>query len=367
MSLSEIIKIVLGEKVNYSLYELVNGVDKNLPSDLTTHNSSTNNLEILRMFQYMRIIDLVNIFLGTFTNQVYPDEQITPTTEQTQITKSKLKTSLAKSFNQILNKNSNKTLYSLLLLNKLNIFYRSTQNMQNQTVLIDIRVYNFFQDMAQYFYEYYNNQDNHLLDQIKQLYINIFEHLNIPNNRKVSYIYQKFLAIYGSFIIEQQANPYKDLFDANNGLIFKWLRYVSSEYAKYKIGLSQLNLSQLNLSQTNPDQLKTLTNDFYKNFFNSLKTLIIDIIRVIMDDLNYYVPIERFLNTFFDYAIAIIYDHTDSSFIDYIGKLCLIENYEFQMQSQNITRTFVVDATMIINNLTNNPNYYILFQKKYTH
>ena len=337
ISFYELIQIIIGDKINYSLYDLIYGINEKLPPDISF--SKTDNLKLLEIFQYMRIIDIIKIFLQTYIKQ----SNIDVNTDQFNyniIEKSILKTQLADSFDNILNKNSTRTLFSLLLLNKLNIFYKTEQTIQNNTsILVDIKVFAFFQNMAQHFYDYINDNNNNFIGRTKQLLTDIFQYVSMNDNRRVSYIINKFRQLYGKLDTD-----YNNIFNKNTGLIYIWLRQNSKIYNDYK-------------NSTLDIEKKTIS--FYDSFFDNLKKTIMDIVCCIMDNITYTNPIEHFLTDMFDYAKKIIYSITGSSFIGYIGSLCIINNYEFI--TNDITVPIIIDPTIIHTSLVNKSNYYGLF------
>ena len=79
ITLYDTIKNILGDKINYSLYDLVYGINTDLPLNLTNTSSSFN---IMKMFKYMRIIDLMDIFLNQYQKNTYANESIQQTQSQ---------------------------------------------------------------------------------------------------------------------------------------------------------------------------------------------------------------------------------------------------------------------------------------------
>jgi len=314
----DLIKYMLGDKINYSLYDLINGYTFPLPSNIIFN---TDEIGIFSLLQYMRISDIMNIFIGNgYTQQQFINESIIPTDQNISLIrlgKQTVKNNLALTFSKICNssQDSINAMSTLLLLNKLQIqnptlSQNGQLNGQLNGPLMGTDTYTFLNDVFRYFYQYVLVTDIEFISKCKELLISIYDNLNATSNRTVNYV----------------INRIKLLFDKDSGIIVTWIKNNGSIY------------------RSSTSNIKV----FYNSFFDTLEQIINQIILILVgkeqNPSSYTNPIKSFIQTMISYAKQLIDQNLPNTLINYIGMNCLIDGYQIRDPNNQIQ---TIDINMI--------------------
>jgi hypothetical protein len=333
ITLYDCIKIVLGDLAYYSLYDLVNGYLTPLPNNITFDLTG---IGFFSLLQYVRIIDIMDIYLGKFKiqNIDFQPLSVNILQQSTSITvgKSRIKVVLADALNKIYNLNSRITLSAILMidnLRNLSSTMTKTENPSGFKLFTDqlpqpnMGAYNFFLDLFSNYYKYVLITDTEFLLKCKILLTDIYNNVNLSGSLKVEYILKRFNLI----------------FNTTDGLIINWIKKNGQTYLTYIT--PQIN-----------------TVEFFRVFFTDLKNLLYDIINVLTGNPTqssaYIIPIKNFIDTIILQAINFTNTNTNAniSLLDQIGDWYLIENFKQISEDARLNRDYQTILQQILTTST---------------